>query len=78
MFENSEKTKNYKTDYNYVNIYSYSIIGVYIKPNRKLALKRNKQCNYPINIYSLEAQYLAFEKPYKDEGFKKIITKRAK
>lgn len=77
-FLTNQNLQEYKQNYNTVNIMYYSIIGVYIKPNYKLALKRNRQCNYPINIYRLQEQYSTLEKPYKDEGFTEIIEKRAK
>ena len=77
-FLTNQDLKEYKEGHNYVNIMYYSIIGVYIKPNYKLALKRNRKCNYPINVYRLQEQYSNLEKPYKDEGFTKILEKRAK
>mgnify|MGYP003295474583 CR=1 FL=1 len=78
MFNNQKVKQEYKETINYINILNYSIIGVYVKPNYKLAFKKNIKCNFPIHIYDLESQYANFEKPYKDEGFKKIIKRRAR
>lgn len=75
---NSSRYKYLKNIQNYLNIIDYSIIGVYIKPNYKLAQKRNKQNNFPINIYQLEGQYCHFTKPKKKEGFAKIKVKKAR
>ncbi len=67
---------NLKDQINSVNFLNYKVIGVYIKPNLKLAKKKNRQCNFPISPYSLEQQYKNLQKPYLDEGFHKIIKKK--
>lgn len=67
---------NLKHQINSINFLNYQIIGVYIKPNLRLAKKKNKACNYPLSPYSLDKQYQQLQKPYLDEGFHKIIKKK--
>ena len=72
VIDNTSISKKYRKEFIKLGkLNSYNIIGVYIKTNKDICLKRAVETNFPIHV--IETMFNKIEEPSIEEGFDSLI-----